>query len=44
MNQKEEELYELPEWVKLVNRVLRGKKRLEDERPNFNRSAGSEKA
>jgi len=34
MNQ-EEELYELPEWVKLVNRVIRGEKRLEDERPDI---------
>lgn len=44
MNQKEEELYELPEWVKLVNRVLKGEKRLEDERPNFDRGSGSGKA
>lgn len=32
---REEELYELPEWVKLVNRVLKGEKRLEDEKSDF---------
>lgn len=41
MNQKEEELYELPKWVKLVNRILRGEKRLEDERPNINQDSKS---
>lgn len=35
--EKEEELYELPEWVKLVNRIIRGKKTLEDERPAVRR-------
>lgn len=32
---REEELYELPEWVKLVNSVLKGEKRLEDEKQDF---------
>jgi len=26
MNQKEKELYELPEWVNMVNRILREKR------------------
>lgn len=40
---REEELYELPEWVKLVNKVLRAEKRLEDEKPDFDRGADSVK-
>lgn len=44
MNKKEEELYELPEWVKLVNRVIRGEKRLEDEKPDFDRGISSKEA
>ena len=36
MSQIEEELYELPEWVKLVNRILHGKK-WNDEKRNFDR-------
>jgi hypothetical protein len=42
--EKEVELYELPEWVKLVNRIIRGEKTLEDERPAIKRGISSEKA
>jgi len=41
---REEELYEPPEWVKFVNRVLKGKKMLEDERPDFERVSCPEEA
>jgi len=30
----EKELFELPEWVKLVNRLLHGRETLEDIRPS----------
>ena len=41
---KEKELYELPEWVKLVNRIIRGENTLEDESPAIESGFVSEKA
>jgi len=35
MNQ-EKDLYELPEWVKFVNRVLHGRRKWEEEKERFN--------
>lgn len=44
MNQKEEELYELPKWVKLVSSVLNVSKRSKDGERDFNRGSGAEEA
>jgi len=35
---QEKELYELPEWVKLVNRILHGSRKREEEKKKFNRA------
>jgi len=32
---REKELYELPEWVKLVNKVLHGLRKWEEEKSRF---------
>lgn len=42
MSQKEEELYELPEWVKLVNSLINKSKRLSDENEVFNKGSGTQ--
>jgi len=39
---REKEICELPEWVKLVNRILREGRRLEDEMPGFDKYANSD--
>ncbi len=39
---REKEICELPEWVKLVNRILREGRRLEDEMPDFEKYANSD--
>lgn len=38
---REKELYELPEWVKLVNSVLHGRRKWEDEKRDFDRGPSS---
>jgi len=40
---REEELYELPEWVKFVNKVLHGRRKWEEEKLNFDRISRTEK-
>lgn len=41
MNQKEKELCELPEWVKLVNRIMKEKRGETDEKRDFDRGSGT---
>lgn len=39
---REKEVYELPEWVKLVNRILHGSRKWHDEKRNFDRVSKAE--
>ena len=41
MEHKEEELYELPEWVKLVNKIMKEKRGELDGKRDFDRGSGA---